>query len=257
MLLEGLRWTQLRGLAGRVFVAPLGATEQHGLHLPLATDAIIVSEIARRVEARMPDQIVLAPVQWLGHSPHHAHFGCLSLNLGPYMEMIQGLCRSMEAMGARKIFLFNGHGGNDAPCRAALSELKRQLPHLQVALASYWTLAGEAFSRIRTSPPGGMGHACEMETSILLALRPGLVKLDEAVDDGTFQESNRYRVLDMLRPQPYFMVRDFHELSESGTLGMPSHATTEKGEQFLAAAADAVAQFLGEFAGWPAATLKP
>jgi creatinine amidohydrolase len=104
-------------------------------------------------------------------------------------------------------------------------------------------------SRIRNSPPGGMGHACEMETSILLAIRPEQVSMNDAVDEGTFGRS-KYEVLDMLRPQPYFMARDFHELSASGTLGMPSLASAEKGEQFLAAITDAVIQFLREFAGW-------
>lgn len=243
----------MRDLAGKVFVAPLGALEQHGLHLPLATDTLIVSEIARRVEARLPDQVVLTPTQWLGHSPHHARFGCVSLNLRPYMDLAGGICRSLAGMGARKIFLLNGHGGNDAPCRAALCELKTDYPDrnvLEIAFASYWSLAAEEISRIRTSPRGGMGHACEMETSILLALRPELVSLPDAVDDGTFRETSPYRVLDMLRPQPYYVVRDFHELSDSGTLGMPSHASAEKGEQFLEAATEGVARFLAEFGSW-------
>ena len=253
MLLESLRWTELGELGGRVFVAPLGALEQHGRHLPLSTDAVIIAEIARRVEARLSDRIVLLPAQWLGHSPHHARFGCVSLNLRPYLEVISGICRSLVGMGARKIFLLNGHGGNDAPCRAALCELKTEFGgrgEIQIAFASYWSLAAEAFARIRTSPPGGVGHACEMETSVLLAIRPDLVSMADAVDDGTFGESTRYRVLDMLRPQPYYLVRDFHEMSESGTLGMPSHASAEKGERFLEAATEGVTQFLAEFAGW-------
>ncbi len=250
MLLEHLKWTELRDLAGRIFVAPLGALEQHGRHLPLSTDTVIVSEIARRVEARLPDPVVLLPTQWLGHSPHHAHFGSVSLNLRPYMEIIGGLCRSLARMGARKIFLLNGHGGNDAGCRAALCELKVELPDRQIAFASYWSLAAEAMAKIRSSPAGGMGHACEMETSVMLAIRPELVSMKDATDDGTFRESSRYRVLDMLRPQPYYMVRDFHELSESGTLGMPSLASAEKGAQFLEAATDGVVEFLRDFAGW-------
>ena len=249
MLLEQLRWPELKSVADRVFVVPLGSLEQHGLHLPLATDTAIISEIARRVEARLADRIVLTPAQWLGHSPHHAHFGCVSLDLRPYMDLIAGVCRSIAGMGARKIFLLNGHGGNDAPCRAVLCELKKEMPELQVAFASYWTLAAEAMSRIRTSPRGGMGHACEMETSVMLAVDPERVKIDDAADGGTFRESG-YRLLDMLRPQPYYMVRDFHELSGTGTVGMPSHATAEKGERFLAAATDAVMQFLRDFAKW-------
>ena len=249
MLLEHLKWTQLAGLGDRVFVAPLGALEQHGHHLPLSTDTVIVGEIARRLEARIPDRIVLAPVQWLGHSPHHSHFGCVSLNLRPYMDLILGICRSLAAIGARRIFLLNGHGGNDAPVRAALCELKTEMPSLAVAFASYWSLAAEPMSKIRESPPGGMGHACEMETSIMLALQPDRVNLEDAVDAATAGRP-KYQVLDMLRPQPYYMVRNFDELSPSGTLGMPSLATREKGERFLAAITGAVAEFVAAFGEW-------
>src|SRR5262249_9576201 len=154
----------------------------------------------------------------------------------PYMELIGGLCRSVAVMGARKIFLLNGHGGNDPACRAALCELKVELSDRQIAFASYWNLAAEAMSRIRSSPPGGRGHEWETGASIMLAIRPDLVSMKNAIDDGTFRESSKYRVLDMLRPQPYHMVRDFHELAESGTLGMPSLASAEKGVQFLEAA---------------------
>ncbi|MGH9661551.1 MAG: creatininase family protein, partial [Bryobacteraceae bacterium] len=216
MLLEQLTWPDLRTLPDVVFVVPLGAIEQHGPHLPLATDALIAGEIARRIEAAAPDRIVLAPVQWLGHSPHHSYFGCVSLNLRPYMDLLAGVCRSLANLGARRIFLLNAHGGNDAPARAVLCELKVESPGLLVSFASYWSLAGEALARIRTSPAGGMGHACELETSILLELRPDLVRLDRARDAGTFSQSGFHR-LDMLKPQPYSMVRNFHELSDNGT----------------------------------------
>ncbi len=253
MLLEGLRWTQLAELGDRVFLVPLGSMEQHGRHLPLATDTMIVGEIARRLEGRLPHQVVLAPTQWLGHSPHHARFGCVSLNLRPYMDMIGGICRSLAGLGARRIFLLNGHGGNDAPCRAALSELKTEFGSGQgprIAFASYWTLAAERMAKIRTSPPGGMGHACEMETSVMLAIHPELVSQGEAVDEGAFGPG-KFQVLDMLRPQPYVMVRNFDELSPSGTLGMPSHATAAKGREFLDAATESAAAFIAEFASWP------
>lgn len=248
MLLENLRWTELKEQADRVFLVPLGSLEQHGRHLPLATDTIIVSEIARRVESELAADVVLCPAQWLGHSPHHAKFGCVSLDLRPYMEMIAGICRSLAQSGARRVLLLNGHGGNDVPCRAAMREVKSELGGngLRVAFANYWSLAAQEFAKIRTSPRGGMGHACEMETSILLAIRPEMVKMEHAVDDSTAGRTS-FQVLDMLHPQPYYMVRDFDELSESGTLGMPTQATAEKGRAFLDAAVAAVVAFAREF----------
>jgi creatinine amidohydrolase len=195
----------------------------------------------------LPGEVLLLPAQPLGYSPHHARFGCVTLGLDAYMGLIAGVCRSVARMGFRRIFLLNGHGGNDVPCRAAMCQLKEELPGLTVALASYWTLAAEAFNRIRTSPLGGMGHACEMETSIMLALHPGEVGLGRARDDGTAGESG-YRLLDMLRPQPYYMVRNFDELAATGTLGQPGCATAEKGVQFLDAAVAAICRLIAALA---------
>src|SRR6266700_2135954 len=108
MLLQNSRWTDLAGLAGRVFVVPLGSLEQHGHHLPVFTDSLIVSHLSTRVEELRSEQIVTLPVEWLGHSPHHRRFGCVSLDFFPYVEMIRGICRSLIHIGARKILLLNG-----------------------------------------------------------------------------------------------------------------------------------------------------
>lgn len=227
---------------------PLGSLEQHGPHLPLWTDTAIVSEIARRVERRMAEQVLLLPPQPVGHSPHHACFGCLSLDVPAYMAVIRNLCRSLSAMGFEKVLLLNGHGGNDAPCRAALCELKAELPALRVVFASYWTLAADVFARIRTSGPGGMGHACEMETSIMLALYPEQVRISEMRDDGPVTRPiEGRRIPDMLHGQPYYMVRNFDELSGTGTVGSPSQASAEKGTLFLDAAVDAVGELVRAF----------
>ena len=131
MLLENARWPELADLSKLQFVVPLGSLEQHGPHLPVFTDSLIISHIANRVERQRSDTIVLLPVQWLGHSPHHRRFGCVSLDIAPYVEMIRGICRSLIHLGARKIFLLNGHGGNDLPCKVAQRELKSEFESLE------------------------------------------------------------------------------------------------------------------------------
>jgi creatinine amidohydrolase len=246
MHLANVGWPDLSGLSNRIFVAPLGSLEQHGPHLPLFTDSLIVSQVAERVEQLRSDRIVLLPVQWLGHSPHHRRFGCVSLDLMPYVEMIRGICRSLVKIGARKIFLLNGHGGNDIPCKAAQRELKSEfesMPDLYIAYATYWNLAARQFSEIRSSPIGGMGHACEMETSILLATNPNLVDMTKSKTGGP-------GTVDMLAPAPYSIINEFDEISENGVIGMPEYATSEKGARFLEAAAQCVVAFLDEMAGW-------
>lgn len=94
MRLEGCKWPDFSKLSDQIFVLPLGSLEQHGPHLPVFTDSLIVSHIANRVEQLRSEQLVNLPVQWLGHSPHHRHFGCLSLDFIPYAQMIRGLCAS-------------------------------------------------------------------------------------------------------------------------------------------------------------------
>ncbi len=252
MRLATARWPDLPTLSDRIFIVPLGSLEQHGKHLPVFTDSLIVGHVADRVEELCTGKIVMLPVQWLGHSPHHRRFGCVSLDLGPYVEMIRGMCRSLVAIGARRILLLNGHGGNDIPCKAALRELKSEfesLKDLYIVYATYWNLAAAEFTAIRESPPGGMGHACEMETSIMLAQHPDLVDMSQAVRGGPSEERG-YRTIDMLKSEPYFLIAEFDEFSDTGVIGMPDFATVEKGAQFLEAAAQGVVRFLDEFARW-------
>jgi creatinine amidohydrolase len=252
MRLEQMRWPDLGAIAQRTVVVPLGSMEQHGKHLPLFVDSLIISEIASRVEARRGDRMILLPVQWLGHSPHHRRFGCVSLDMFPYVEMIRGMCRSLVAMGARRILLLNGHGGNDIPCKAALRELKSEfepLRDLYIAYATYWNLAAAEFTAIRETPEGGMGHACEMETSIMLRLHPNLV-MQEAFTQGGPSEDRGFLTIDMLKGQSFYMVNEFDEFSETGVIGKPDTANPEKGERFVEAAAQAVERFLDQFEIW-------
>jgi creatinine amidohydrolase len=252
MRLENCRWPELSSLANRIFVVPLGSLEQHGPHLPLFTDSLIIGQIAERVEKQRSEKIVMLPVQWLGHSPHHRRFGCVSLDLFPYVELIRGVCRSLIHLGARKILLMNGHGGNDLPCKAAQRELKSEfeaMKDLYIVYAAYWNLAAEQFTKIRSSPEGGMGHACEMETSILLQQYPGLVDMSKAKQGGPGPEMG-YRTVDMLKSLPFNLTNEFDELSATGVLGMPELATADKGAQFLDAATGAVVALLDEMQSW-------
>src|ERR1700680_4632499 len=109
MRLSTTSWPDLPALSDKIFIVPLGSLEQHGKHLPLFTDSLIIGHVADRVEELCSERIVMLPVQWLGHSPHHRHFGCVSLDLFPYIEMISGMCPSVIALGARPIPLPHGH----------------------------------------------------------------------------------------------------------------------------------------------------
>src|SRR4051794_16008786 len=157
MRLANFTWPELKNVPIRdlVVVAPLGSFEQHGPHLPFTTDTDIVSAIAEAVERALTDRVLLLPCLWIGHSTHHMHFaGTLDIPQMHYIAVIQDLCRSILSMGASRILLLNGHGGNDIPVRAALREVKTELHGRQdvhAVYAAYWMLAAASIRQIRES----------------------------------------------------------------------------------------------------------
>jgi creatinine amidohydrolase len=178
------------------------------------------------------------------------HFpGTLDVPQSAYIQLITELGKSLASMGAGKVFILNGHGGNDTPLRAALRELKTAVPATRFVFASYWTLAGETLREVRESEAGGMGHACEMETSVMLHLHPKRVRLDRAVTDGP-THTDPYRKADMQYARPVFFVNEFHEVTASGVMGRPDLASAEKGKRFLDGIVKEVSGFVEHFLTW-------
>lgn len=242
-------------LASRIVVLPLGAFEQHGPHLPLTTDTDLVTAVAKALEAARPSLVLCLPTLWAGHSTHHLRFpGTLSIQQMPYISLLIELCASIHAMGATKVFLLNGHGGNDVPARAALREIKTRFPELTVTFASYWTLAAKTIKEVRESELGGLGHACEFETSLMLHLHPEKVNMSLARRDGS-RHTDVYRKNDMQYGRPVYFVSEFHENTESGVMGHPELATAEKGRRFFEGIVADATNFLDAYAQWsPAET---
>jgi creatinine amidohydrolase len=206
-----------------------------------------VTAIAEAVEAGRRDRVLLLPTLWPGHSTHHLLFpGTLSIHQMNYIRIIVDLCGSIVGMGGRKLFLLNGHGGNDVPVRAAMREFKTKFgavggPH--TAFASYWSLAAQTIKQIRESGLGGISHAGEMETSIMLHLSPEEVRMDLAHRDGP-QHASPYRKADIQAAKPVYFVNEFHELSTTGVIGRPDLATAEKGKCFFDGIVRDVATFI-------------
>ena len=255
MLLETLTSPEVKALPldRLIVIAPLGSFEQHGPHLPLTTDTDIVTAIARGVERALPDTVLCLPTLWIGHSTHHMHFaGTLNIPQMHYIAVIQDLCQSILSMGSRKILLLNGHGGNDIPVRAALREVKSALANpegIHVLYAAYWMLAAQSIKTIRESDLGGLGHACEMETSVMLHLHPERVRTALIRRDGP-QHTCDYRKADMQYTKPVYSVNEFHEISKSGVVGHPDLATAAKGKLFLDAIVRDVQAFVSNFTQW-------
>jgi creatinine amidohydrolase len=218
-----------------IVVVPFGAMEQHSLHLPLETDALIAQELSRRLDAACNGTLLILPTQWLGFSPHHMSFsGTLTASASTFMEMANQILSSIAHAGFLNLLILNSHGGNAAILEVVLAEFQSKHSNTQTVLVTYWNVAADELHRIRESPLGGMGHACELETSLVLATRPDLVHTAKLQPDGMGLRS-RFLYRDMLVSGSVSTWWTPANTSKHGGEGDPTSASAEKGESFFAA----------------------
>lgn len=239
--------------AEAVAVLPVAATEQHGQHLPVITDTALVSEIASRAEAALPDSIVLLPTLWVGNSHHHLGFpGTISISSETYIRVLQDMADCLLQSGFRRIVFLNGHGGNITPLSEALYRLSQrpaegELPW--IAAATYWRLGQAAVDRAGFMESPRLTHACEYETSMMLGLRAEWVQMDKAHGVRTERHSKFYDPLSYV-PSTVTVSETFAQMTPTGAMGDPALATREKGARLLDIFAEAIVDFLREFSGW-------
>jgi creatinine amidohydrolase len=238
----------------KVVLVPLGSLEQHGLHLPLLTDSLLGGEIAQRVEAALPDTVLLLPVQWLGSSDHHLQFpGTVSVPSALYIDMVCHICECILSAGFRRIFLHLSHGGNDVPCQEVIYRLglrHRQRSDFWIASAGYWALADDAM-QLPEMETGRPTHACEYETSMVLALRADLVDMTQA-QGQTVRVQSKYYVasLDGIRRSKVHVSLPFEHLTATGAIGRPDLASADKGHKLFDGITARLIDFVQEFARW-------
>lgn len=214
----------------------VGSTEQHGRHLVLGSDVWQPWEIAQRVSERTG--VLLAPSINYGMSLHHLGFpGSLSLRPQTLTSILIDLLESAYEHGFRRILILNGHGGNIAALQVALAELLNELPGLKVNLRSWWQEAKvkEVLDAAFPDRPGG--HADAGETSVVMAIRPDVVRLDRAAHSPD-------------APRPGFLARQvFLEDYPHGVIGIdPRLASVEVGQRVLEVAEQLYAQVLEDWA---------
>jgi creatinine amidohydrolase len=128
MQLAELTWPAVQALhKDTPVVFPIAALEQHGHHLPLFTDSMLLGEIVRRATGKMGDRVLFAPLTWLGNSDHHLDFpGTLSAPPRAYLDVLNGLLENFIQHGFRRLVFINGHGGNDVPGKQAVFEVRQR-----------------------------------------------------------------------------------------------------------------------------------
>lgn len=247
MFLSEMTWQQVDELdRSTVVVASFGATEQHGAHLPLETDALIGQELSRRLDDACGGRLLVLPGQWLGLSTHHMSFpGTITASVDTYLALATDIIGSIAHAGFQKILVLNSHGGNASALDVVLTKCRLQYPDARIVLVTYWNAAAQQLRTLRESPEGGMGHAGELETSLLLAAKPKVVRIDRIRPDGKWPTSI-FLAKDMLVGGSASVSRIFAEISDHGGVGDPRTASAEKGEQFFAAIVSRLAELVSD-----------
>lgn len=249
-----LSWSEVAELDRdrTVVILPTAAVEQHGPHLPLDTDTYLCTRVvdAAADRAQHGGPVLVAPALAFGSSAHHMAFaGTLTLTAETFLAVVGDLCGNLVQHGFRRLLVVNGHGGNSALVREAAQQLANRAPVLAAAV-DYWALAREIASEVRDSPPGGMAHACEFETSLMLHLRPESVRQElvrREIPEPRFASER----IDLISSAAVAAGWRTDQLSSSGVLGAPDLATPEKGERLFEACAEGLTQLISELRGAP------
>jgi creatinine amidohydrolase len=239
--LDELTWPEVRAELERgrdTVVIALGATEQHGPHLPLATDALLGDELAWRVGERLG--AFVAPTLRVGCSSHHLAFaGTLSLREETFAAVLEDMLRSLARGGFGRAVLLPSHGGNFGPLGNALAPIGDNVDGMRVSaltdVSALLEIAKIGESEFGVPLSAGGLHAGEWETSLLLACRPRLVHQDRAVAGFTGDPREAMASL---------FEAGVDSIAPNGVIGDPTHASAEHGERYWEAAVDLVVEAL-------------
>ncbi|MCD2204062.1 creatininase family protein [Halobacterium sp. KA-6] len=233
---------------GSLLILPIGSIEQHGHHLPVATDTILVDAVAHLGAERVEDDVpvMVTPPFWSGFSPHHMSLGgTITLDFDVMLEAIENIADSALENGFDSLLLLNGHGGNMSLISAAVSTIGDEHGDVEVLGLTYFTLADRFIDDIRESDVGGMSHGGEFETSLMQYLREELVK-EEEIEAPMLDEPYELGTHDLLDGGPLAVYREFEEYSHTGAIGAPELASAAKGEEIYQRLGDEMEELLTE-----------
>ena len=250
---DELTWPEAREAVSRqpVVLLPFGAVEDHGPHLPLNTDNVIVEAICLESAARAPGEMLVMPRVAYGLDEHHMDFpGTISVNMQTLLANVADVIISVARHGFTYALIVNGHGSN-----AAIADLAARKVVLETGIicgaispnaAVDPALAEPILSQMRRSGPGGIAHAGEYETAMMLHLRPDLVQMDKAIREMG-QLKLTYFNWDHPEPSVLSWQDWWSRMSESGVCGDPTVATAEFGKAVFEHTVENLVRFVREF----------
>jgi creatinine amidohydrolase len=244
--LADMTWPEAAEALGtaEVILVPTGATEQHGPGMTLSTDITMAAAFSMRVAARLYPRALVAPSLPFGLSPHHMRFpGTITLQPDTFAAVLLDVMRSLRQHGARRFFLLNGHGGNQAMLSVIAMRARQELG-VPVATAIYF---GGAADLLRERFGRAYAHGCEIEASLALAAAPHLVRTESLASGEELPPRFRHTVLAGGGAGAGAFVDPaalMHELTANGALGDPRRASQETGAAVLDLAEQRLVEFL-------------
>ena len=249
-----LTWEELRAAAERkpVVIQPIGATEQHGYHLPLNTDNFIVSRLCDAAARRAPEEMLVLPVIPYAFNAHHMDFpGVVAIKWDHVINYLIDVVESVTTHGFDRFIFISGHGVNPPYLAVASNEVNVRTGALCASLL--WTALADNIAEIRDSvAPGGMAHACELETAVMQHLDPERVRSDRVVDEMRFVQG-RFLQMDLAATATGVHLGEhwWSSFSPTGVAGEATKGTAEKGRLIFERAADNLVALVRELRARP------
>jgi len=237
-----------KAAADAIVILPVASIEQHGPHLPVGVDTILCEGVCKAGAEKVAAEtaVVVAPTLWCGMAEHHMAFGgTFTFDIPTYRAVLLAFLKSLERHGFNRVFIVNGHGGNIAALNAFLPDSARETS-LKVRAATYFDLAKSDLAPVLEDQKQ-VHHACEVETSLMMALAPNTVKPERIPEAfGGVASSND--------PNAWYATprrfRSFQEFTPSGVNGDARRASRAKGEKLLAICVDGLAAYLRDAQLW-------
>lgn len=231
--------------AGWIAVLPLGAHEQHGPHLPFETDTIIAAGVVDRLIAALPNDlpVTFLPVESIGYSVEHMDVqGTKTLTYDEAVRRWLGIAEHLNTLGIRKFVMLNAHGGNSPLMTIVATEARVRFNML--AVATSWTRFGQPVGLIDPKDKAIDIHGGDIETSVMLALRPELVRMDKAENFPSRQSDFMANFKHLRAYGPHAFGWKMSDLNADGVAGNAGAATAAKGEALLTHAIDGLVELL-------------
>lgn len=251
---QGLASTERRDW---IVVLPLGAHEQHGPHLPFDTDTLIAEGLIERLGKALPDTlpVTFLPVEPVGYSIEHMDVeGTKTLSFDEAVNRWLGIAEDLHRQGIRKFVMLNAHGGNSPLMTIVATEARIRFGML--AVATSWTRFGQPEGWIAPEDKAIDIHGGDIETSVMLALRPDRVDMTKAAAFSSRQKDFAHDFKHLRAYGPHAFGWKMADLNEKGVAGNAAAATAERGEELVAHAVRGTIELLEDVARFDVETLR-